>query len=279
MIKRLAVAAALLSAHLIFFSSPVQAKDKLIMGVIPYKPPVELQKIFKPIAEYLSKETGKQIELQIGQTYDDAAMKVGTGKFDFAFLGPAIYIDAQRQYGVVPLSQVANNGKPTFHCAVAVKKGSPIKSMAEFKGKKFAFGERNSTMSHVVPLWMLMNAGVKLSDLKEHAFLKTHDNVALNIFRGTFDGGGLQPDVAEKYKDQGLEVIAASPEIPDHVFVASKSLDNATADQIQRALLSGKAVSVLKGIKGSISGTVKFTDKDFDILRKITKEVALYLNK
>lgn len=279
MIKRLAVATALLTAHLIFFSSPVQASDKLIMGVHPYKPPVELHKIFKPIAEYLSKETGKQIELQIGQTYDDAANKVGTGKFDFAFLGPAIYVDAQRQYGVVPLNQIASNGKPTYHCSIVAKKGSMITSLSQLKGKKFAFGERDSTMSHVVPLWMLMNAGVKLSDLKENAFLKTHDNVAMNIIRGTFDAGGLQPDIAEKYKEQGLEVIATSPEIPDHVFVASKSLDNATAAQIQKALLSDKAISVLKGIKGSISGTVKFTDKDFDILRKIMKETGPYLDK
>ena len=279
MIKRLSVAAAMVAAQLIFSLPLVEAKDKLIMGVHPYKPPVEVHKIFKPIAEYIAKETGKQIEVQIGQTYEDAVTKIGTGVFDFAYLGPTLYVDAQKQYGLVPLAMVANNGIPTFHGVIAVKKGGATTSLAQLKGKKFAFGERHSTLNHVIPLWMLLNAGVKLTDLKEHGFLKTHDNIAMNIIRGAFDAGGLQPDIAEKYRAQGLEVIATSPELPEHVFVATKSLDAATAKAIQNALNSEKAAPVLKGIKGSISGAPKFTDADFNMLRKIMTEVGPYLDK
>lgn len=279
MIKRLSAAVVLTIANLVFLLPSGEAKDKLIMGVHPYKPPVEVHKIFKPIAEYLSRETGKQIELQIGQTYEDTGTKIGTGVFDFAYISPVIYVDAQKQYGLVPLAIIANNGKPTYHGVITVKKGSSITSLAQFKGKKFAFGARNSNMNHTVPLWMLLNAGVKLTDLKEYGFLKTHDNVAMNIIRGTFDGGGMQPDVAEKYREQGLEIIAKSPELPEHVFVATKTLDAATAKAIQNALNSEKAVPVLKGIKNSISGAPKFADADFEISRKIMKEVGPYLDK
>ena len=279
MIKHLTAVAAFFIASLVFSLATVEAKDKLIMGVHPYKPPVELQKIFKPIADYISKETGKEVEIRIGQTYEDAAAKVGNGSFDFAFIGPSIYVEAQKRHGVVPLGQIMNNGKPTFHGVMVVKKGSSITSMNQLKGKKIAFGEKNSTLNHVVPLWMLLNAGLKFSDLNEHSYLKTHDNVAMNIIRGNFDAGGLQPDVAEKYKDQGLEVIATSPEIPEHVFVATKSLDAATVKAVQNALVSSNAVPVLKGIKGSISGVQKFSDTDFDFLRKIMKEVDPYLDK
>lgn len=51
-----------------------EARGKLILGVHPYKPPVEIQEIFRPIAEYVSKETGRDVELHIGQTYEDAGM-------------------------------------------------------------------------------------------------------------------------------------------------------------------------------------------------------------
>ncbi|OGW34040.1 MAG: hypothetical protein A2010_08545 [Nitrospirae bacterium GWD2_57_9] len=279
MIRRLSVTALLIIASFVFVLPVVEAKDKLIMGVHPYKPPVELHKIFKPIADYISKETGKQVEIQIGQTYDDAGTKIGTGVFDFAYISPVIYVDAQKQYGLVPLAIIANNGKPTYHGVIAVKKGSGITSLAQLKGKKFAFGARNSNMNHTVPLWMLLNAGVKLSDLQEYNFLKTHDNVAMNIIRGTHAAGGMQPDIAEKYRDQGLEVIAKSPDLPEHVFVANKSLDEATVKAVQKALNSPNAVPVLQGIKGSISGAPKFTDADFEISRKIMKEVGPYLDK
>ena len=279
MIRRLSVTALLIIASFVFVLPVVEAKDKLIMGVHPYKPPVELHKIFKPIADYISKETGKQVEIQIGQTYDDAGTKIGTGVFDFAYISPVIYVDAQKQYGLVPLAIIANNGKPTYHGVIAVKKGSGITSLAQLKGKKFAFGARNSNMNHTVPLWMLLNAGVKLSDLQEYNFLKTHDNVAMNIIRGTHAAGGMQPDIAEKYRDQGLEVIAKSPDLPEHVFVANKSLDEATVKAVQKALNSPNAVPVLQGIKGSISGAPKFADADFEISRKIMKEVGPYLDK
>lgn len=279
MIKRLSAATALLISSLVFSLPTVEAKDKLIMGVHPYKPPVELHKIFKPIADYISKETGKQVELQIGQTYEDAATKIGTGVFDFAYISPVIYVDAQKQYGLTPLAIIANNGVPTYHGVITVKKGSSIRSLAQLKGKKFAFGARNSNMNHTIPLWMLLNAGVKLTDLQEYSFLKTHDNVAMNIIRGRFDAGGMQPDVAEKYREQGLEVIVKSPELPEHVFVATKSLDATTAKAIQNALNSEKAGPVLKGIKSSISGAPKFVDADFEILRKIMKEVDPYMDK
>lgn len=48
---------------------------------------------------------------------------------------------------------------------------------------------------------------------------------------------------------------------------------------IQKALKSNDTVPVLKGITDSISGAPKFADADFDILRKIMKEVGPYLDK
>ena len=276
--KGFALAVAL-CLSVVLFSEPGGAKEKLVMGVHPYKPAIELYKKFKPIAEYLEKELGVTVDLSIGLSYADTVSKIGKGDFHLAFLGPTLYVEAQDTYGVLPLAQVVNNGSPTFNGVIVVKKGSMITSLNQVKGKKFAFGSRDSTLNHVVPLWMLMDAGVKLSNLKEYMFLKTHDNVALSILRGTFDAAGLQPDVAEQYKSQGIEIIATSPPLPEHVFVATKTIDAATVQKLQKALLSPKAVPLYKEIKDTISGTVKFSDQDFNVLRKIMKEVNPYLNK
>jgi len=265
----------ILSAVLVlsFLAAPAAwAKDKLVMGVHPYKPVSDLYKMFKPIADYVSQKTGKPVEFRIGKNYAETAELVGKGDVDFAFIGPALYVEARSKYNVSPLAQIINDGKPSFYGVVVVKKGSGISSISALKGRTFAFGDRESTLTHVVPLYMLMEAGVQLSDLKQYAFVGSHDNVALNVVRGSFDAAGLQPDIAAKYKDQGLEVIARSADLPEHVFVATKSLDAATMAMIQNALLSMDA-ALLKGIKGSVSGIKKFNDKDFDVLRKIMKTV------
>jgi phosphonate transport system substrate-binding protein len=254
------------------------AKDKLVMGVHPYKPISDLYKIYKPIADAVAQKMGKPVELRIGKTYDEAVELVGKGDVDFSYLGPSLYVEAKSKFNVKLLAQIITNGKPVFHGVIIAKKGSGIAALKDLKGKNFAFGERESTLSHIVPLYMLMEAGVQLSDLKKYGFFGTHDNVALNVLRGASDAAGVQPDVADKYLDQGLQIIARSEDLPEHVFAATKSLDPATTTKLQNALL-GLDMVLLKGIKAPITGIQKGNDKDFDVLRKIMKAVEKEKNK
>jgi len=259
-------------------TSTTWAKDTLVMGVHPYKPAQELYKIFKPIADYISQKLGIPVELQIGKTNEEAIERVGKGLFDFSFLGPVPYVKARDTYKVIPLAQIVNNGSPSFYGVVIVKKGSGITSLSNLKGKSFAFGDKKSTLTHIVPLYMLMEAGVSLQDLKTYAFVGSHDNVALNVVAGAFDAGGLMPDIADKYMERGIEVIVKSPELPEHVFVATKSMADATVTKLQNALLAMDP-KLYKGIKPTLTGMQKFNDKDFDILRKILHKVEKEVEK
>ena len=266
---RFAMFGIFLAAALLVTQS-ASAKDKLVMGVHPYKPAAELHKIFKPVADYISQKAGKPVELRIGKSYEDTAEKVAKGEFDFSYMGPNTYAKFGPLYQFKPLAQIVNKGKPSFYGVIVTKKGSPIKSLKDIQGKTFAFGDRNSTLTHIVPLYMMLNENIHLVDLKKYAFLPgSHDNLALIISNGTFDATGMMPDIAEKYPD--LEVIAKSPNLPEHVFAANKSMNPATFLKIQDALLT-MDMPLLKGIKGSLTGMQKVNDKDFDILRKILEK-------
>ncbi len=48
----------------IFAYHDAAAKDKLIMGVHPYKHATELHSIFKSVADYISQKIGIPVELQ-----------------------------------------------------------------------------------------------------------------------------------------------------------------------------------------------------------------------
>lgn len=260
----------LLLAASLLTASPAAAGEKLVMGVHPFKPAVELHKTFKPIADALSAKLGRPVELQIGKSYEDTAERLGSGAFDFSYLGPNIYAKYGPKYGLRPLAQIVNAGSPTFKGVIVAKKGGAIRSLADLRGRRFAFGDRDSTLTHVVPVYMLVEAGVHVVDLGKFAFIGTHDNLALNVVAGTFDAAGLMPDIAAKYPD--LQVIATSPALPEHVFVATPSMDAATFDPLQQALLALDP-ALRKGIKGSLTGMQKVNDKDFDVLRRIL-EVA-----
>jgi phosphonate transport system substrate-binding protein len=276
--RTIGIIGAVVIAVVFSFAQTAWAKDSLIMGVHPYKSAKELHAKFKPIADAISKKIGKPVEFQVGRDYDDAVKKVGTGKFDFAFLGPTLYIKARDEYKVIPLAMIENKGKASFQGVIIVQKGSSISSLKDLKGKRFAFGSRGSTLSHVAPLYMLLDAGVKLEQLQLYKFVGSHDNVAQAVATKTFDAGGLMPDVAKKHMDRGLKVIAQSPELPEHVFVATKTMDAATVEYIQSALITLDP-ALQKKIKGSLTGMQKFEDKDFDVLRKIMKKVEKEMKK
>lgn len=247
------------------------AKDAFVMGVHPYKSAAELHKIFKPIADDISQKLGKPVELRFFKTYTETADALGRGELDFSYLGPVLYVEAKSKYDVIPLVQVVSDGKPTFHGVFVKQKGNPMASLKDLKGKKFAFGDRGSCQSHIMPMYMLIEAGV-YSDLKEYSFTGSHTNAALGVKNGTFDAACLQPDVAAAYKEQGLEEFARTIEVPDHVFAATKSMDPAIVASIQNIFLKMDP-KLLKGIKGTINKVQKFNDKDFDVLRKILKVV------
>ena len=262
----------------LLLAQTASARDGLVMGVHPFKSAQDLHTMFKPIADYLSQKLGVPVELKFAKSYEDTAGQLGKGELDFSYLSPTIYAKYSKTNNYQPLAQIVNEGKPSFSGVIVTKSGSPVKTMKDLKGKSFAFGDRNSTVTHVVPLYMMMKEGMSVNDLSKHAFLGSHDNIALNIIAGTFDAAGIMPDIAEKYKEKGLAVILKQPEITEHVFAATKSMDAATHKKIQAALLSMDP-ALYKRIKGSLTGLKVFQDSDFDLLRNILGEVEKDLDK
>jgi phosphonate transport system substrate-binding protein len=161
------------------------ANKPLVLGIHPYKTPSKLIKAFTPLAQYISEQINMPIEVHISKDYQTHIDNIGNKKINIGYLGPASYIKLTRQYGKKPiLAQLEINGKPTFQGKIIVRKDSPFHTLADLKNKLFAFGDPNSTMSHLVPRFMLSEAGIKIPSMLKHKFLGSHDNVALGVLTG-----------------------------------------------------------------------------------------------
>lgn len=247
-------------------------KDTLIFGIHPYLKPNKIFKMFKPIADHLSKVTGRQVKIVIGTSYSDILEQHRTGKIDFGYFGPASYVRAKRESGVIPLARIMIHGRGAFKGVIIVKSESPLTKLSQLRGKIFAFGDRESTLSHYVPHHMLMRNGINLSNLDKYAFTGNHDNVVLNVLNGTFDAGGVKPAVAKKYLDKGIRILTESEWIPEHLFAASKKLDPKIRKELQSALLHTD-VAILKNIKSAITGIEPAKNEDYDGLRNIINDI------
>src|SRR3989344_3957961 len=177
------------------FSGIAQAEETLTLTVHPYLPVKEIITRFTPLADYLGKEIGRPVSVRVGSDYQEHIVYVGKDEADIAFMGPASYLMVVAKYGKKPLlARLETDGNPLFRGYFIVRQDSPLKTLAGLKGKRMAFGDRDSTMSHLVPQYMLEKAGVPLDKLAKYKFLGSHNNVVLAVLSGDFDAGAVKDE-------------------------------------------------------------------------------------
>jgi phosphonate transport system substrate-binding protein len=72
--------------------TPALAQEVLRISAIPDEAPTELQRKFKPLGEYLSKETGMKVEFTPVTDYAAVVEALATKKIDMAWLGGFTYV-------------------------------------------------------------------------------------------------------------------------------------------------------------------------------------------
>jgi phosphonate transport system substrate-binding protein len=249
-----------------------------ILAVHPYLPAAELAVRFRPIAEFMGRELGREFSVRVGQDYGDHFESIGRDRVDVAFLGPVEYVRVIGAYGQKPLlARFEVNHQTELHGVIVVRRGSPLRTLAELRGKRFAFGDPNSTMANVVPRWVLAQAGVPVSALSGYRSLATHEDVVLAVLSGDDDAGAVKQEVFDRFKDQGLQVLAVLPTTPDHVFVTREDLPAAEVARLRAALLSLKdrpgGAAILEALHPGLSALVPASDADYNPARRMLRDI------
>lgn len=254
------------------------AHAQLVLGVHPFKPSTKLIEAFTPLTDYLSEKLGQPVSLRIAKDYEEQVDAIGQGEIDIAYLGPSLYVKLHEKYGDQALLARQQVGiSPVFHGKIFVRTDSPVKTLNELAGKRFAFGEPHSTMSHLIPRYMLWQAGVTADQFASYKFVGDHVNVALGVLVGDFDAGAVKEDVFFSYKNRGLREIATSTPISDHVFVASRKLQEAQVRRLRGILLrmnqDPKGLAALQSFTKGVTALVPVQDRDYDSLRTVLKKM------
>ena len=240
----------------------------LRFGIVPLESPAGMYAKFSPLASYLSKKLEKRVQLRVSANFESAVKEIGEGGVDFCYMTPSTYIQARNKYGVQVLAKALRQGKPFHHSVIVAREGGSIKSIHDIRGKSFAFGDENSTSSHIMPRAMLFEAGIELKDLAYYNYLGHHDDVARAVLIGEFEAGGIMESTAQRYRGQGLVFIKVSPEIPEF-NIAHKGLQGETAGNLKKALLelADSNPEILKAIDPAWTGFAESTDQDYDGIR------------
>ena len=264
---------------LLFPVMPVAAGKPYILAVHPYLPVAEILQRFHPLADYLAQKLGRPVSVRVGGNYEEHIEAIGGDKVDIAFLGPVSYVSVVDRFGPKPLlARFQVNNEPYLYGVIAVRQESRLQKLTELKDKRFAFGDPDSTMSHIVPRYLLIQAGIPRGLPKYYQFLGSHKNVALGILAGDYDAGAMKQEVFDEFKSQGLRALAFTPGVPDHLFVTRADLPAAEIELLRQALQQLQGVpggpKILSTMHQGLTALVPANDAEYGALRRMFQAVS-----
>ena len=226
------------------FTQDAAAQGVLKVSAIPDEAPTELQRKFKPLGDYLAQETGMKVEFTPVTDYAAVVESLATKKLDLAWLGGFTFVQAKlRTNGsAIPIVQRAEDEK--FTSRFIVPAGASAKTLADLKGKTFAFGSPASTSGHLMPRFFLLQAGIDPDkDFRNVAFSGAHDATVAFVAGGKAEAGVLNASVWDKLVEAKnpnalkVRVLATTPPYYDYNWTVRGDLDPVLVNKLTAAFL------------------------------------------
>jgi len=243
-LKRITRLLALLAFSLV--TSTVFAQGTpLKLGVGLFQPDKEKNDAtYRPLAKYLSEKLGRPVELRTVDTWEGLAKSLANGETDLALMGPWGYVLANNSAKAQVVSTILYDGKPEYFGLMVTHPGSGIDSVADLKGKTFAFGDKGSTSGYLIPLHYFQTQGIDPETYFSKVIYTSHQAIETQVTAGQLDAGADYNRNRNAMIEQGLikadksKIIWTSPPLPNDAFAVSAALykDKAFVTQLQSAL-------------------------------------------
>ena len=224
-------------------ATTASAQGTLKISAIPDEAPTELQRKFVPLGKYLERQTGMKVEFIPVTDYAAVVESLATGRIDMAWLGGFTFVQASKRTNgaAIPIVQ---REEDTRFTSKFVTSNPQIKTLADLKGKTFAFGSPASTSGHLMPRYFLIQAGIEPDrDLKNVAFSGAHDATVAFVQSGKVDAGVLNASVYDKLVEQKkidpdkVRVFAVTPPYYDYNWTVRGGMDPALVKKLTEAFL------------------------------------------
>jgi phosphonate transport system substrate-binding protein len=267
-----------LAAICILAGPALQSADRTItIGLIPDGLSQEDR---APLQDYLTKAMGRPVKLDTPERYADAVARLEDGTYDFACLSALTYVRSHTKIGVIPLVQRSSDLQ--FHSVFITGTASAIHSLADLKGKKFAFGDVNSASGHLFPYRELAKAGINPDTDLQAQFSGADTVTAALVESGAVDAGALDESVLGSVISTGkiniskVRIFYTSKPFVDYVFVARKGVPESEREKFVQALLDlkeGKESAVLRVLRAN--RFVAANDEEYESTRALIKQLNL----
>ncbi|MDP2326415.1 MAG: phosphate/phosphite/phosphonate ABC transporter substrate-binding protein [Gammaproteobacteria bacterium] len=198
---------------------------------------------FKPLFDALTRATGLEFEVRVGQSYSAVIEGMCSGHADIAWFGPVSYLEA-RDRGCAELLGIEERGGTThYYAGLFVLASSGIKSVDQLSGRRLALGSSHSASAFAYPLAILRDAGIDpLTELTALRLSESHTQSLMALSSGQVDAAGASLTSFERAMNQGgldaskFRILAKSDPIPNPPLAVSTRLPDALKARLRDVL-------------------------------------------
>jgi len=147
---------------------------------------------YQSLLNYLSLRLGRPVELIQRRTYDEVNNLIESGEVDLAFVCTSAYVDGHDKFGMELLVAPQVNGATVYYSVLIVPAASPAQSMADLRGKVFAFTDPMSNTGRNYPTYLVQQLGQTPETFFARIFFTySHDDAIRAVADGLADGAGV----------------------------------------------------------------------------------------
>jgi phosphonate transport system substrate-binding protein len=222
------------------------ARPTLRFSVAAVESPRDTHATYSKLFQRMGERLGMEIEFVQRRTYREVNDLLAAGELDAALVCTGGYLDlkARAPEAIEVVAAPLLDGKPTYESLVIVPGDSDARSLAELRGRRFAFTDELSFSGRAYVVKLLSETG----DVPDRFFgrvlyTRNHDRSIRAVASGIVDGAAVhgnvfdhlvrrEPELAER-----IRVVHRSPAFGAMPVVASTRLAPELRERLRRVLL------------------------------------------
>ena len=270
-------------------AAETSSNKTLKFTAIPDQNSTELLEKFNPLAEYLSKKLGIQVEYVAARDYQASVEMFKNGDTQLAWFGGLTGVQARAAVDGAQAIAQGESDPRYYSYFIANKSTGLIKSdsfPADLGKFTFTFGSRSSTSGRLMPEFFIRkNTGKSPEELFEKpvGFSGSHDKTAELVCTGQYQVGAINYKVFDKMHAEGkidgekCAVIWTTPEYADYNWTVhpnvEKEFGSGFTQKLQKALVDINNPSLLSALPRE--KLIPAKNEEFAGIEKVARQLKM----
>ncbi|MCX7838507.1 MAG: phosphate/phosphite/phosphonate ABC transporter substrate-binding protein [Anaerolineae bacterium] len=269
------------ASAMVYSPNEAQPLRVAVAAVISPKGNVES---YSDLLDYIGRKMHRPVHLIQRQTYAEVNELIHKGEVDLGFVCTSAYIAGQRDFGMELLVAPQVNGETVYYSLLIVPSDSSARSMADLRGKVFAFTDPMSLTGRVYPTALVKTLGESPETFFGRVFFTySHDNAIKAVANKVADGANVDslvyeffvardPTIAQRTRvihrsaAFGIPPVVVNPKLSPQLKEALRELLlQMHTDQVGQTLLQGLMIERF----------VPVSDRIYDSARALVNQVNL----